>query len=66
MIKVHYSFAGGSGGLSLVEADSAAAMYEAALPWIPFVEFRIVPILDIEKGFPMAAVAIAWRDSVEH
>lgn len=64
-IKVHYSFADGSGGMSLVEASSEAALYEANSPWLPFVEFRVVPIVEIEKAVPLGLAAIAWRESVK-
>jgi hypothetical protein len=64
-IKVHYSFADGSGGMSLVESDSEAALYEANLPWLPFVAFRVVPIVEIEKAVPIGVAATAWRESVK-
>lgn len=64
-IKMHYSYADGSGGLTLVETDSPTAMYEALVPWAPFIEFRAVPILEIEKSFPLATAAIAWRESIK-
>jgi hypothetical protein len=64
-IKAHYSFADGTGGLTLVETGSVAAMYEATIPWAPFVEFRAVPLIEIEKSFPIATAAIAWWESVK-
>lgn len=64
-IKVHYAFADGSGGLALVETGSEAALYEAVLPWVPFIEFRVVPIVEIEKAVPLSLAAIAWRASVK-
>jgi hypothetical protein len=64
-IKAHYAFADGSGGMTLVETDSEAAMYEANLPWGPFIEFRVVPIVEIEKAVPLGLAAIAWRESVK-
>jgi len=64
-IKVHYSFADGSGGMTLVETDSESAMYEANLPWLPFIEFRVVPIIEIDKAVPLGLAAIAWRESVK-
>ena len=65
-IKMHYSFADGTGGLTLVETGSVTAMYEAIIPWIPFVEFRVVPVIEIEKAFPIATAAIAWRESIKN
>jgi hypothetical protein len=64
-IKAHYSFADGTGGMTLAETSSEAAMYETILPWLPFLDFRVVPLVEIEKGFALATAAIAWRDSVK-
>jgi hypothetical protein len=64
-IRNHYSFADGSGGMSLVETESVAAMYEANLPWLPFIEFRFVPVVEIDKAVPLGLAAIAWRESVK-
>jgi hypothetical protein len=64
-IKAHYSFADGSGGLTLAETGSEAAMYETILPWLPFLEFRVVPVVEIDKGFALATAAIAWRESIK-
>jgi hypothetical protein len=64
-IKVHYSFADGSGGMAIVDTTSEAAMYEANLPWLPFIEFRVVPIVEIDKAVPLGLAAIAWRESVK-
>jgi hypothetical protein len=64
-IKVHYSFADGSGGMSIVDTTSEAAIYEANLPWVPFIEIRLVPIVEIDKAVPLGLAAIAWRESVK-
>jgi hypothetical protein len=64
-IKAHYSFADGTGGMTLAESDSEAAIYETILPWLPFLEFRVVPVVEIEKGFALATAAIAWRESIK-
>jgi len=64
-IKAHYAFADGNGGLTLVETGSEAAMYEAIIPWGAFVEFRVVPLVEIEKAFSIAEASIAWRESIK-
>lgn len=64
-IKAHYAFADASGGLTLVESGSEAAIYEALIPWVPFVEFRVHPLVEIEKSYPIATAAIAWRESIK-
>jgi hypothetical protein len=63
--KAHYLFSDGSGGLSIAEADSEAALYEAVAPWVPFLELRIIPVVDIAKGVEIGMAAIAWRESVK-
>jgi hypothetical protein len=63
--KAHYLFADGSGGITLAEAESEAALYEATAPWTPFLEFRVFPIVDIAKGVEIGLAAIAWRESVK-
>jgi hypothetical protein len=63
-IKAHYAFADGTGGLVMVEGDSAQAMYEAHAPWGPFVEFKTVPLVDIAQSVPIDQKVHAWWDSV--
>jgi len=63
-IKAHYSLSDGSGGLTIVEVDSAATLLEAASPWGPFLKFKTVPIVDIAETVPIAQKAYAWRDTV--
>lgn len=65
VFKAHYAFTDGSGGFSLIEADSAAAMYEAVAPWIPYLEFHNVPIVEVESAVALSMGAIAWRTTVK-
>lgn len=64
-IRAHYAFTDGTGGLLLVDAETPAAAYEAVVPWVPFLEFHTVPILEVDKAVPIALGALAWRDSVK-
>ncbi|MDO8267446.1 MAG: hypothetical protein Q7T32_06390 [Moraxellaceae bacterium] len=64
-IKSQYSFADGSGGLVLIDAECEVAALEGTAPWIPFLEFRTIPIVEIEKAIPVFLAAAAWRDSVK-
>ena len=64
VFKAHYALTDGTGGLALIEADSADVLYEGAVPWTPFIEFRTLPIVEIEKAIPIALAAMAWRKSV--
>lgn len=63
--KAHYSFADGSGGVSIAEASSAAAILEAHAPWGPFFEFRTFPVVEVEKAVPIFQKIHAWRNSVK-
>jgi hypothetical protein len=63
--KAHYALADGTGGIALIEAESEAALYEGAVPWSPFIEFRTVAVVEIEKAVPIALGAMAWRKSVK-
>ena len=63
--KSHYAFGDGSGGVAIVEASSSAAILEAHGPWGPFFEFKIIPIVEIEKAVPVFQRVQAWRESIE-
>ncbi len=63
--KSHYATADGSGGVAIVEANSAATLLEAHSPWTPFFDFRTVPVVEIEKAVPIFQRVNAWRDSVK-
>ena len=58
-------FADGSDGRGIVEATSAAAILEAHARWGAFLDFRIVPVLEIEKAVPIFQWVNEWRDSIE-
>ncbi len=65
VFKAHYSYADGSGGLALVETDSAAAALEVNGAWQPFFEFKMVPIIEVEKAVQIGLGNIQWRESVK-
>jgi hypothetical protein len=62
-IKTQYNFADGFGGIVIVETSSVAAMYEAHVPWGPFVEWKTVPIVEVTEAMPISQKVLAWRDS---
>ncbi len=62
--KSHYSFADGTGGIAIVDAQSAEAVLEAHAPWGPFFNYRTVPVVDVEASIPIFDKSNAWRDSV--
>lgn len=62
--KVHYSRGDNGGGIGIVETDSAEAIIEGIAPWIPFFEFEVMPVVDIQEAVPVVQRVHAWRDSV--
>jgi hypothetical protein len=62
--KAHYARGDGNGGISIVESDSAEAIVEGISPWLPFFEFEVTPVVDIQAAVPLFQRAYQWRDSV--
>ena len=63
-IKSFYDFADGSGGIVISETDSAAAILEAVAPWLPYNNFKVVPIVDTTESTPIFERGAAWRESI--
>lgn len=59
--KGFYGFVDGSGGVALVEADSAATLLRTIQPWVPWLRFHTTPILPIEEATAISGEALAWR-----
>lgn len=62
--KGFYGFADGSGGVAMVEVDSAATLARTTAPWTPWLRFAATPIVPIEESSGIAGEAVAFRDSV--
>jgi Domain of unknown function (DUF3303) len=62
--KANYSRGDGKGGIAIVETDSAEAVIEGITPWVPFFEFEVTPVMDIQAALPALQRAQDWRDSV--
>jgi len=62
--KGFYGFADGTGGVAIVEAESAAVLAKTTAPWTPWLRFTGRPILTIEESSGIAAEGVAFRDSV--
>lgn len=58
-----YGFADNSGGVAIIEADSAATLARTTAPWVPWLRFTMTPI-PIEQSTQIAGEAIGFRDSV--
>lgn len=63
--KAHYSYADCTGGLALVETDSAAAALEVHGAWAPFFDFSLVPLVEIEQATQIGMANVKWRGSVQ-
>jgi len=59
-----YGTADGSGGVAIIEVDSAQTMARTTEPWIPWLTFKVTPILPIEEAAAIGHEAMAFRDSV--
>src|SRR6266487_918027 len=62
--KGFWGFADGSGGVAIVEADSAATLARATAPFTPWLRFTTSPILPVEESAAIASEAIGLRDSI--
>jgi Protein of unknown function (DUF3303) len=59
-----WGFADGSGGIAIVEVDSAKTLARATAPFTPWLRFTSTPILPVEESTAIADDAIAARDSI--
>lgn len=59
-----YGFADGTGGVALIEVDSAASLARTIAPWTPWMSFTVTPIVPIEESAAISGEGIAFRDSV--
>ena len=59
-----YGWADGTGGVAIVEVDSAATMARTTAPFTPWLTFTVIPIVPIEEAAAIGAEAVAFRDSV--
>jgi uncharacterized protein DUF3303 len=57
--KGFWGYADGSGGVAIVETDSAATIAKATAPCTPWLRFSTTPILPIEEASPIAGEAAA-------
>ena len=64
VFKAHYARGDGRGGIAIIESDTAEAVLEGTAPWLPFFEFEVTPVVDIQAAVPLFQRAYGWRDSV--
>ena len=62
--KANYARGDSKGGIAIVESDSVEAIIEGISPWVPFLDFEVTPVMDIQAAVPAFQRAYDWRDSV--
>jgi Protein of unknown function (DUF3303) len=63
--KGFYGFSDATGGVAILEVDSAATLSRTIDPWTPWLRFTVTPILPIEEASQIANEAVAYRDSIQ-
>jgi hypothetical protein len=61
--QAFYGFADLSGGVAIVEAETLAALSQAAAPFVPWLRFTAKPILPVEESAAIAGAGIAFREA---
>jgi hypothetical protein len=59
-----YGFADNSGGVAIVDVDSAATLARTMAPFGPWMTFTATAILPIEESAGIGGEAIGFRDSI--
>lgn len=54
----------GSGGVAIVDTESAASLARTTGPFTPWLHFTVTPIIPIEEAAGIAGEAAQFRDSV--
>jgi hypothetical protein len=62
--KGFYGFADGTGGVAIIETDSAATLARTMAPFTPWLRFTASAILPIEESAAIAGEALAFVDSI--
>jgi hypothetical protein len=55
----------GNGGFAVVEADNAASLAADVEKWVPFHDFQVFPVLEIQEALALAQQAMEFRNSVQ-
>lgn len=62
--KGFYDYADSSGGIAIVESNSAESLYETMAPWATYFTFTCRPIIATEQSAGVYQKVLSWRDSV--
>ena len=60
-----YGFADGTGGVALLDVDTAETLARTIDPWTPWLRFTVTPVIPIEVSSRLANEAVAYRDSID-
>jgi hypothetical protein len=63
--QAFYSFADGSGGVAIIDADSPETLARTAGPFLPWMTFTMTPIVPMDQIPGIAGESITFRDSVQ-
>ena len=61
--KGFYGFADGSGGVAIIEAESAGVLARTTAPFTPWLRFTSTPILPVEESAAIAGEGVQFRES---
>lgn len=59
-----FGFADGTGGVALIEVDSAETLQRVIAPWTPWLRFDTRAIMPIETSAAIGGEGVAFRASV--
>ena len=61
--QTFYGFADGTGGVALIEVDTAAELAKTLAPWTAGLTFTTQAVLPIEESSKIAGEALTWREA---
>ena len=64
-IQANYVNVDYSGGMAIVDVDSAAVLARTMAPWLPWLRWHVSPVEPVEVTMAIRQEAIEFRDSVQ-
>ena len=61
--QAFYGFSDNSGGVAIIDVDSAATLARTTAPFVPWLRFSAKAIVPIEESAAIAGEAIAFREA---
>jgi len=62
--KAFFAYADGTGGVAIIDVDSAETLARTIAPWTGWLLFETTAIVPIEESAKINAEALAWVESV--